>query len=67
MYDQNKEATDHCRIGSLEINADKLDGYDADHCRIGSLEIQVHLVFQILIDHCRIGSLETKPAAVSAH
>ena len=29
---------DHCRIGSLEMDACPTDDVDLDHCRIGSLE-----------------------------
>ena len=30
--------SDHCRIGSLEMQADTAINKQVDHCRIGSLE-----------------------------
>ena len=34
---------DHCRIGSLEMQARFLAGLSLDHCRIGSLEMGLRL------------------------
>ena len=49
---------DHCRIGSLERNPEKVVNDLVDHCRIGSLEKDVVPGSGPRIDHCRIGSLE---------
>ncbi len=50
---------DHCRIGSLEINAGINPLNAGDHCRIGSLEIMMLNLHSYQKDHCRIGSLES--------
>ena len=49
---------DHCRIGSLEMDAGGNAIPSDDHCRIGSLEIHRIDFHSELFDHCRIGSLE---------
>ena len=49
---------DHCRIGSLEMDAGGNAIPSDDHCRIGSLESLKLIIFPLLLDHCRIGSLE---------
>ena len=49
---------DHCRIGSLEMDANNYRPWCDDHCRIGSLEISTLEEEDTKRDHCRIGSLE---------
>ena len=51
-------ASDHCRIGSLEIEMVLNQGDFTDHCRIGSLENERIIQHDKVTDHCRIGSLE---------
>ena len=50
--------TDHCRIGSLEMEYSAADTKEKDHCRIGSLENYQGGFLAVENDHCRIGSLE---------
>ena len=50
--------SDHCRIGSLEMQADTAINKQVDHCRIGSLETDKDGAYRFVPDHCRIGSLE---------
>ena len=48
----------HCRIGSLEKNANVRKMLQVVHCRIGSLEKSRRIGRPHITVHCRIGSLE---------
>ena len=56
-------ASDHCRIGSLESTSFRMTCKAVDHCRIGSLENCDCLEHLHPSDHCRIGSLENDNSA----
>ena len=48
----------HCRVGSLEIEYNRLTAAGKVHCRVGSLEIIAKGFKRFLRVHCRVGSLE---------
>ncbi len=59
--------TDHCRIGSLEIEQCSTIVCAYDHCRIGSLEMLFVSMGRAFCDHCRIGSLEKDVSNASSN